>query len=286
MAVTTGCCGAAGEDWSCDELGGCSITDLGDVDTTTTPPEPGQHLEWDGENWVPADPAPPEPLATGCGVIGDGTEADPVTANTSGSWGTGELDFPCEDTSGQEVYCDSAGQLRTVPEKFYIQEIAQEAGSQDLEPPPHEGRLEVYDLQLSVTNPSDCRAMMATFTLGTSALEFTMSPGNFWAMQWGFTATTDGSEPPFPDELNGGTLNSYRHSGQAAGAVTIGFSGYSTELPLAAYTGEATIPPGGTTRMRVRVSLGSTFTSMDPADEETPRWSRPNLMLTAQGWNI
>lgn len=286
MAVTAGCCGPAGaEPFTCDQLDGCSIGDVGDVDTSTTPPEPGQHLEWDGENWVPADGSAASGVVTGCGVSGAGTDEEPLAAAVSGEWSAGGLEFPCEDTNGQEVYCDSAGQLRTVPEKFYIQELAQEGGAQDLEPPPHEGRLEVYDLQLAVTNPSDCRAMMATFTMGTSALEFTMSPGNFWAMQWGFTATTDGSEPPFPDELSG-TLNSYRHSGQASGAVTIGFSGYSTELPLAAYTGEPTIPPGGTTRVRVRVSLGSTFTSMDPADEETPRWSRPNLMLTAQGWNI
>ena len=327
MAVTAGCCGGGDGEWDCSQLGSCSVTDVGDVDTTTTPPspgdtlvwdgtnwvpgppgawdceqlagcsidnlgdadtsttppQPGQHLEWDGTNWVPADTAP---LTTGCGLIGAGTTADPATVNTSGVWGSGGLDFPCDESNGQEIYCDSAGQLRTVPEKIYAQELVSEPGAQDLPAPPDGGRVEVYDLQLSFTNPSDCRDMMATFTMGTSALEFTMSPGNFWAMQWGFTATTDGTEPPFPEELNGGTLNSYRHSERALGAVTIGFTGYSTELPMAAYTGQPTIPPGETVRVRVRLSLGSTFTNVDPADDETPRWSRPNLMLTAQGWSV
>lgn len=285
MAVTAGCCSPsdAGEPFTCDQLADCSIDNLGDTDTSTTPPEPGQHLAWDGTNWVPADPAP---LAAGCGVIGAGTEADPLTTNTSGVWGSGGLSFPCDDTSGQEIYCDTAGQLRTVPEKYYVQQIVSEPGAQDLAPPPDGGRLEVYDLQLELTNPSNCRDMMATFTMGTSATEFTMSPGNFWAMQWGFTATTDGSEPPFPEALNGGTLNSYRHSENANGAVTIGFTGYSTELPMSLYTGQPTIPPGGTVRIRVRLSLGSTYTDTTPADDEEPRWSRPNLMLFAQGWSV
>ena len=291
MAVTAGCCGPAGggEPFTCDQLAGCSIGDIGDVDTDTTPPAPGDRLEWDGEQWVPAPPPTPlepDPIVTGCGVIGTGTTADPLTASTSGMWGAGGLDFPCEDTNGQEVYCDTAGQLRTVPEKLFVQEMVQEGGAQDLEPPPHEGRIEVYDLSVTVTNPSPCRDMVANMRMATSALEFTMSPGNFWALQWGFTASTDGSEPEFPDELNGGTLNSYRHSGQASGAVTVGFTGYDTTLPLSAYTGEPVIPPGGTATVRVRVSLGSTFTTLDPADDEAPRWSRPNLFLTIDGWNI
>lgn len=33
-----------------------SINEIGDVDTMTTPPDPGDYLAWDGANWVPIDP--------------------------------------------------------------------------------------------------------------------------------------------------------------------------------------------------------------------------------------
>lgn len=47
--------------------GSTSINALGDVDTTTTPPTPGQVLKWNGTNWVPGTDA-----TTG----GAGTDAD------------------------------------------------------------------------------------------------------------------------------------------------------------------------------------------------------------------
>ena len=39
---------------TCDDLNTCSITNLSDVDTVSTPPVSGQFLKWDGADWVPA----------------------------------------------------------------------------------------------------------------------------------------------------------------------------------------------------------------------------------------
>lgn len=39
---------------TCEDLNTCSITNLSDVDTLTTPPASGQFLQWDGVDWVPA----------------------------------------------------------------------------------------------------------------------------------------------------------------------------------------------------------------------------------------
>lgn len=41
--------------FSCYDLNTCSIDDLGDVDTTTSPPNPGDILAWDGFNWIPSN---------------------------------------------------------------------------------------------------------------------------------------------------------------------------------------------------------------------------------------
>jgi len=39
---------------TCDDLNTCSITNLSDVDTVSTPPVSGQFLKWDGADWIPA----------------------------------------------------------------------------------------------------------------------------------------------------------------------------------------------------------------------------------------
>lgn len=39
---------------TCEDLNTCSITNLSDVDTVSTPPASGQFLQWDGADWVPA----------------------------------------------------------------------------------------------------------------------------------------------------------------------------------------------------------------------------------------
>ncbi|MDQ0376482.1 hypothetical protein [Amycolatopsis thermophila] len=232
----------------------------------------------DGALFVP-------PLTPGCGLDGAGTSAAPLAVATSATWGDAALPFPCDDTNGVPIYCDTNGQLRTAPDKLYVQAVASLPGAQDQAPPATGATIEVYDLELALTNPSDCREMRATFQLGTSPVEFIMSPGNYWLLQWGFTATTDGTEPPFPP-LNGGNLNAYRHSPQAVGGMRISFTGYSTKLPMSIYTGQAAIPPGDTTRVRIRVAMTSFETDLTPADDGAPHWNRPDLVLFAEGWSI
>ena len=56
----------------------------------------------------------------GCGLYGASTSASPIQVKTSGNWGTAPLLFPngtagCTALSGAPVYCDTAGQLRTLP---------------------------------------------------------------------------------------------------------------------------------------------------------------------------
>jgi hypothetical protein len=40
----------------CASLSACSVNQLGDVDTATTPPTIGQVLAWNGTQWVPTNP--------------------------------------------------------------------------------------------------------------------------------------------------------------------------------------------------------------------------------------
>lgn len=49
-----------------------SLNQIGDVDTSTTPPSPGQTLKWDGSNWTPSNDI---------GGSGDVTAAIPLEAN-------------------------------------------------------------------------------------------------------------------------------------------------------------------------------------------------------------
>ena len=53
-----------------------------------------------------------------CGLIGEGTTNAPLQIATSGTWGEGTLAFPCEDISGEPVFCDSGGAVRTVPPRL------------------------------------------------------------------------------------------------------------------------------------------------------------------------
>lgn len=63
--------------FDCSALAGCSIGSLGDVDTTTTP-EIGDILTWDGNAWVPATPA----ATADCGF----TAPNGATADKAGTF--------------------------------------------------------------------------------------------------------------------------------------------------------------------------------------------------------
>lgn len=81
-----GCCGggSGGSAFTCSQLNPCSITNLGDVDTSTAPPGAGNTLVWDGTNWVPGTGGGSSTVITAdtptVDMSGDGTAATPITA--------------------------------------------------------------------------------------------------------------------------------------------------------------------------------------------------------------
>lgn len=85
----------------------------------------------------------------GCGID---IVNDEISVDTSGTWGSGDLDFPCADTQGQSIYCDSNGQLRTAPpvQAFEVAGFTSGAGNN---PAP---------VVIDVVNPSTCREARVT----------------------------------------------------------------------------------------------------------------------------
>lgn len=160
--------------------------------------DPGNVLQegTDGCLYV-AEPSASQ-LLTGCGVQGDGSEAAPLAVATSGQWGTGPLAFPCDETNGQPVYCDAAGQVRTVPARFSRGWSASEGRSEGGPPDPTGTQRLIFDVTLEITNPSSCRDMLATTRLNVNGLVMTMTGGNEWAFGWGINYSNDGSTPPQP----------------------------------------------------------------------------------------
>lgn len=53
-------------------------------------------------------------VCVGCGLTDNGS--DPVFVAVSGTWGGAGLGFGADDQLGAPIYCDDAGELRTVPE--------------------------------------------------------------------------------------------------------------------------------------------------------------------------
>lgn len=145
--------------------------------------------------------------------------------------------------------------------------------------------LELYDLTLTYTNPSECREMLADFLFSISPVEMTQSPGSDWTVRWGWTATTDGTTPALPEAFNGGVLYKNRHSQSADFGASTHFPAVSSELPLELITGEDTIPPEGVVQVRVRVQVQ--YTTTNPATipgDLPPMFGNANLLLTGHGW--
>lgn len=94
-----------------------SMTELDDVSDATSPQE-GEVPVWTVDHWEFKTPAsaPPGTVNRGAGIIGDGSAGNPLLAAISGNWGSGSMaGFPADTTTGQAVYTDVAGQLRTRP---------------------------------------------------------------------------------------------------------------------------------------------------------------------------
>lgn len=106
---------------SCDDVRPClSAGDGVDYDPVTgvisarPSADAGNTLAFgaDGGLLVPPPTAPP--LATDCGLTGDGSAGDPL-AVAAQAW-----PYPCDvDDNAGGVYCDSAGQLRSEPRGIY-----------------------------------------------------------------------------------------------------------------------------------------------------------------------
>ncbi len=181
MAVTAGCCGG-GDSFTCDQLGGCSITDLGDVDTTTTPPSPGDTLVWDGTQWVSGP-------AGDTSVIGG--ETDTAVTNVDG---TGTDDDPYVVTTDVKVAGgDNAVSVEPdglfVP-KHYFDALTLEfstvsGGLVDLDTilPPGSPRTELGDMTTSFANPSPTLPMRVVLqvSLNHGQVGF-RTPGTFVQM--------------------------------------------------------------------------------------------------------
>jgi hypothetical protein len=94
-----------------------SMSELDDVSDATAPQE-GEVPVWTVDHWefkIPAS-APPGTVNRGAGIIGDGSAGNPLIAAISGNWGAGSMaGFPADTTTGQAIYTDIAGQLRTRP---------------------------------------------------------------------------------------------------------------------------------------------------------------------------
>lgn len=145
--------------------------------------------------------------------------------------------------------------------------------------------LDLYDLTLTYTNPSECREMTADFLLGLSTVEMTQSPGSDWTVRWGYTSTTDGSIPAVVEEFNGGVLVQNRHSANADFGTNTHFPPVFSDLPLELITGQPVIAPDGEVKVRVRVQVQ--YTTTNPATipgDLPPMFGNANLILTGHGW--
>lgn len=234
----------------------------------------------DGCLYVPADE--PQPVVTGCGILGDGTDQAPLTAGTSGTWGAGQLAFPCDDTNGGSIYCDSQGQLRTAPPPIArgFSEFAQESVSG---PPEAVGTTRTtHDVTLTITNPSTCRTMITSTRVSVNGVAFTQTAGNDWSVDWGLSFSTDGSEPPPP--VVGSGLLRRRTAPDLA-------SPDEWEFPvidaLTSAGGFGYLGPGET--IQVRAAVGITFHAVNPAagaDGTAPAWRIREFGLYAWGFAI
>ncbi|RWZ77860.1 hypothetical protein EQK42_00590 [Streptomyces albidoflavus] len=221
-------------------------------------------------------------LVTGCGILGDGTDEDPLTAGTSGTWGAGQLAFPCGDTSGSPVYCDSLGRMRTAPPTYArgFSQFAQESVSG---PPEAVGTTRTtHDVTLTVTNPSTCRTMITSTRVSVNGIAFTQTAANDWSVDWGISYSTDGSEPPPPAVGSG--LMRRRTAPDLASPDEWEFPVIDAVTSAAPF---GFVGPGQT--VTIRAAVGITFHAVNPAagvDGTPPGWRIREFGLYAWGFAI
>lgn len=230
MAVTAGCCSPsdAGEPFTCDRLGGCSITDLGDVDTTTTAPSPGDILVWDGTQWV-SGPG-------GTEVTGGETPTaiDTVT-------GTGQPGDPYVVTTDVKVSGEPDNAIAINPDGLYVPkhyfdalrlEVTTVSGTVDLDQvvTPGSGLTNLGSVSGQFANPSPTLPMRAV-------LQISVNHGQF-----GFHTPSTTVHAQSRVEVSGAVETALeahqRIHDTRTGTQELDFMGSTKAYPI-------TIPPGG-----------------------------------------
>ncbi|MER6632341.1 hypothetical protein ABT301_29675 [Streptomyces sp. NPDC000987] len=152
-------------------------------------------------NTVTIDPdgglyVPPPTVKAGCGITGDGSETDPLTANTQ------DWPYVCPiGTNGGGVYCDTGtGELRTDPP--VRQDFFQNAKNDVLATPitvPAVAEQTVDTLTFTVTNPDPCRPANAVFFREVD-LDVNLPPNS------GATTGIDGDQMTYLGNQGSGTV--------------------------------------------------------------------------------
>lgn len=230
------------------------------------PPGPEGPAGEAGTEGPPGAPGELPTIATGCGILGDGTDDAPIAAGTSGTWGAAQLQFACEDTEGGSIYCDSRGRLRAAPPQPVrgFAQFAQEAMSGA--PEPTGTVLPLHDVILTVTNPSTCRAMTVATRLNVNGIAFTQTAGNDWALDWSVTFATGGDDPEQPGAPTANLLRR-RTAPDLASPELWEFPVIDSPLSAGVF---GFVEPGETIKARVRLFLTFHTTSSEPGADGTP----------------
>ncbi|MFE0763690.1 hypothetical protein [Streptomyces smyrnaeus] len=214
-------------------------------------------------------PAEPPEFVTGCGITGDATAAAPITADTAGTWGSSPLAFPCAETNGVPVFCDSNGQLRTAPPTM-ARGFSQFAQDTMGGAPEATGTvLPLQDVILDVTNPDPCRTMTVATRLNVNGVAFTQTAANDWALDWSVAFSTDGTDPAQPTGPSSNLLRR-RTPNDLASADSWEFPVIDSPLSAGVF---GFVAPGQTIKVRARLFL--TFHATNPAagaDGTAPGW--------------
>ena len=105
------------------QIYGNTLTKMSDLKDVADPegPQVGDSPVWMGTHWEfrPPTTVAPGVIQTANGISGDGSIATPISAKTSGSWGTDPLAAAVwggVQDLGDETYLDSAGKIRSRPQ--------------------------------------------------------------------------------------------------------------------------------------------------------------------------
>lgn len=113
-------------------------------------------------------------LATGCGLLGDGTPGDPLRA-AAYAW-----PYACDlDTAGGGVYCDSAGGLRSDPLgtiRYFTTSVNEAVANLAVPATTTTGGTTIATRSLNITNPSDCYPALAITSVEVD-VDFVLPPG-------------------------------------------------------------------------------------------------------------